>query len=340
MNRAVAMLKAAAFRAVMASVDPAYKLPTEPGSLEQIFARRLATRSAQARANAVSRARQAMAATGPARERLLGDLATLDLRGGESVARRSLEAPMQLTPVERSALVAHLQVPQVPQVPQPSPGGSGGGGGGGGGGAPAGRLLQIRIRQVICEDETDGFLGSEAGGDEIDLGGISIDETGDTKEVPPWRVGSDFDDGERVKYDPPKIFCQFDLSEGRHWPKPYVATLVLCEIDNGGFPGFLKDLLGEVKSWLLTAVGAAIGTAFGPLGTAIGAALGWILDTFVGWLISIWEDDVFPAITIDTDISGPHHVFASGTRTSSEKRYWTQGNGGKYWIYLDWHIET
>ena len=56
--------------------------------------------------------------------------------------------------------------------------------------------------------------------------------------------------------------------------------------------------------------------------------------------IGIWEDDIFPPITIATNIQSSHHTFASGTRTSSVKTYWTKAHGGKYWIHLDWHITS
>lgn len=58
----------------------------------------------------------------------------------------------------------------------------------------------------------------------------------------------------------------------------------------------------------------------------------------ISWLISIWEDDIFPAITIATNIKSFNHTFASGTQTSSVKKYWTKAHGGKYWVWLDWRI--
>ena len=47
---------------------------------------------------------------------------------------------------------------------------------------------------------------------------------------------------------------------------------------------------------------------------------------------------LFPAITIATNIKSFNHTFASGTQTSSVKKYWTKAHGGKYWVWLDWRI--
>jgi hypothetical protein len=325
-NRTVAMLKASALRACMASVDSHYRLPADPSSLEQIFARRLATRPAAAQSRAVAHAKRALASTGRVRARLLGDLAALDLRSADSVADRASHAAIAaaLSDDERAATV-RLARP-APPAPPPAPPG------------PGAKLLSVRLRAVVCADETDGFLGSEAGHDEIALGGVSVDETGDSKKVSAFTVGTNFDDGDVKVYNPPKEFCSFSITEGQHWPKPYVVTFYLAELDNGGFPGFLKEVLDQVKTYLLTFVGSAIGTALGPLGNVIGAAVGLILDLFINWLIAIWEDDIFPPITVYANISSPHHKFASGTQTSGVKKYWTKAHGGKYWLHFDWHL--
>ena len=105
--------------------------------------------------------------------------------------------------------------------------------------------LELRIHKVRCDDETNGFLGSEAGSDEIDLGGTTVDESGDTHKVSPFRVASFGDDGDQKVFSPPRRFTFFNLTEGTAFPKGYVATLVLAEIDSGGFNDFLRQADGE-----------------------------------------------------------------------------------------------
>ena len=132
--------------------------------------------------------------------------------------------------------------------------------------------LELRIHKVRCDDETNGFLGSEAGSDEIDLGGTTVDESGDTHKVSPFRVASFGSDGDQKVFSPPRRFTFFNLTEGTDFPKGYVATLVLAEIDSGGFNDFLKKLMEKVRerviAYLTAAIGGAIGASGGPIGVA------------------------------------------------------------------------
>lgn len=44
--------------------------------------------------------------------------------------------------------------------------------------------LALNLIRIYCSDETDGFLGSEAGSDEIEIGGQAIDPTNSTQRSP------------------------------------------------------------------------------------------------------------------------------------------------------------
>src|SRR5204862_520665 len=86
--------------------------------------------------------------------------------------------------------------------------------------------LEFRILSVKCVDRTsDGFLGTEAS-DEIRLGGISIDESGDTHKISDFSVMTFDKDGEKKTYDPKKQFTYFNLNEGTDYPKTYYVILV------------------------------------------------------------------------------------------------------------------
>ena len=218
--------------------------------------------------------------------------------------------------------------------------------------------LHLRIHKTLCIDETDGFLGSEAGDDEIRLGGYLIDPTGNMFKANLLNLGDSFDDGESQTYSPPKIFGTHDLGkmfvkiDGKTveigWPRTYYATLILSEADNGGFPEFLDDVLAKLKDWVkgevIAAIGAAIGTGIGsiggPLGAAVGAAvgalLGWFLDEMIGFFKAIWEDDVFTAVTVSQQL--PLSMPAWGKPHSPKGYVWWKGHGGHYKVWYDWEM--
>jgi hypothetical protein len=175
--------------------------------------------------------------------------------------------------------------------------------------------------------------------DEIKLGGIKIDETGDVHELEAFMVGDSFDDGESKVYNPPKKFASFDLREGNSWPKTYYVSLVLAEVDNGGLPSYLHDLYDYAKSKVDALVAqygtAALGPELGKVASALAVAA---MQALLEFFTSIWEDDLFPVVTPYASIGSLNHVFASGGRTSSEKSKWVKAHGGKYTIYYDWQV--
>src|SRR5262249_46693998 len=90
----------------------------------------------------------------------------------------------------------------------------------GGPAEPTTTKLELRIHKVKCLDETDGFLGTEAGADEIAMGGTEVDETGDTRKIAPFDVLnavdgngkaiSAFNDNDEKVYSPPSRFTAFN----------------------------------------------------------------------------------------------------------------------------------
>jgi hypothetical protein len=202
--------------------------------------------------------------------------------------------------------------------------------------------LELRIHRVKCLDETDGFLGSEAGDDEIYLGGTNVDESGDAEKIDPFLVRDDFDDGEEQTYLPPKQFTSFDLTEGTDFPKSYFVTLVLAEVDNGGLPEVLHKLLMWVKekvtTALTTAIGGAIGASGGPIGAAIGAAVGAAVGLIIDFIKEIWEDDAFEPATLRVDIPSLDARWPGDMTDSPEGVITYRGHGGEYQVTYDWRI--
>lgn len=166
---------------------------------------------------------------------------------------------------------------------------------------PAFKKLSLGLIRVVCIDETNGFLGSEAGQDEIELGGVALDGTTTIGKIAPFEVG-DFDDGTRKELRNKKVFT-FNVGESHTYPKSYFVTFVMVEADNGDFgdtmDAIIKKLSEESAEKLAALIGASVGTAGGPLGSLIGLLVGWIVGKVVGLLISAWEDDPFNARTIE-----------------------------------------
>lgn len=212
--------------------------------------------------------------------------------------------------------------------------------------------LALYIRRVKCVDETGStsFFDPESeryGDDEIALAGTSVDETGDTKKIPEFRVGNSFDDGDTKWYSPHKKWHWFSMREGgTNWPKSYYLTFILAEKDNGGLSDFLQklwDKVGkEVTASIAAAIGGAIGSSLGPLGTAIGAAIGYAVAKIVEWFIKLWKDDIFPPKTISCTVPsfGARWTKSGnwGYTTSEYRNAHFYGHKGHYYIEYYWKL--
>ena len=312
-----------------------FPLASAPKSLETILASRFRTLPQPIQQAAATKAIGRINAPAAVRARRLGDLASIDVTKATAVDEQAKALPFPANlklPANYVNTLAnvHGQVIVPGLTPQ----------------WPVGHL-RLRIHRVKCLDETDGFLGSEAGDDEIDLGGTIIDESGDVDKVAPFRVGSEFDDGEQRVYSPPKQFASFSLVEGPvKFPKSYFVTLVLAEIDMGGLPDFINNLLnwlkGKVTEALSKAGLAVITTAAGTaVGGVIGAIVGAVIGVVVGLLFdlfkSIWEDDVFKPATVSCTIPSLEARWA-GKTDSPEGWIIYKGHGGRYRVDYDWQL--
>ena len=213
--------------------------------------------------------------------------------------------------------------------------------------------LEFRLHSVKCVDETD----PEWGGDKIDLGGVATDtELGSTL-LRRFRVHSDFDDGEVQRYNPPRVVHTFGLLDKPWWPKSFLVTMMLAEIDSGGFNDTLRELLLKIRELLEkelvklvaaaagAAAGAAIGAVFGSvlpvvgtaIGIVIGAVVGYVVGAFFDWLIGLFDDDAFLPISVPVHIPSVHHRW-SGATDSQDWFYWVKGHGGHYELRGDWAL--
>jgi hypothetical protein len=205
--------------------------------------------------------------------------------------------------------------------------------------------LGFYITQVKCVDETNPeFWGS----DEIAIGGLTVDETGDTTKVSEKYVGGGFDDGDVKNYSPHLQFTWFNLREqhgepGSKWPKMYFVTLLLAEKDHGGFSSALQKVWEKVAAKVKEAVEKAItGALSGLVGPAIAAAIGkiaaWIVDKLVGWIIQLFKDDLFPPFVAKLMVSSLNQTWPGGSKTGPLQTAHFSGHGGHYTVRYYWKL--
>lgn len=305
--------------------DPA-RWPLGPSSsTEGILAARFKALPALIQDIAATKAKARVLDSAPAvRAARFGDLSSVNLTISRPIDAQVREfvfpSDLKITAAELTALAA---------APRPAP-------------APALNKLEFRIHGVKCLDETDGFLGSEAGSDEISLGGNIVDETGDTEAIAPFKVGSFGSDGNEKTFSPPRVFATFDMREGSQFPKSYFTTLVLAEVDMGGLPDFVNKLLDKVKekvtSALASAIGAGIGSAGGLPGALIGALVGMVVAEAFKLLRNVWNDDIFAPVTLEASIPSFNHRFSSGGTESTKLVADFAGHGGRYIVRYDWRV--
>lgn len=192
--------------------------------------------------------------------------------------------------------------------------------------------LQFHLLSVKCIDETNGFLGSEAGSDEIAFGGVMVDAGGTTLPIPQVRVGDFGSDGAVRNFDPPRQFGAMDLRAGSGWPKTFTLSLTLVELDNGAFPELLQKLYDEARKKITEMVNAATENLGETIGEVIGAALNWVLDKLIGWIKSWWEDDVFSPITVSFNFASADAKLNGKSESDPLWMEWS-GHGGRYRLW-------
>ncbi len=332
-ERVFQMFQVATEKAVAHAADPAkFPMPADATAVERIMLARFQALPAPDRKAAITRNRALINATKAARRQRLGDLADVDLRSNDSIRRQ-----IRGMPVPQSAMLSKVDMERIntavlggPEavIAAPAPG------------AKPPNRLELRLHQVKCIDETNGFLGTEAGEDEIGLGGNSIDETGDVKPIAPFHVG-DFDDGDVKNFNPPRRFTFFNINEGSGFPKAYHVIFVLAEKDMGGLPSFVNSLEDKVREEVkdrLVELGVAIGASGGPVNAIIGAAVGWVVGKVFDFLGRLWGDDIFTPQQVKLTLPSANHRFAGGRADSADRKVTFKGHGGTYSLTYDWRL--
>jgi hypothetical protein len=208
---------------------------------------------------------------------------------------------------------------------------------------PAATMLTLNLQKVHCIDETGTSFEENFGKDEINLGGVTVDDKQEQNTIDEFYVDS-FNDGGSKTYDTPLVLASFPLDS--LYPKSFSAFISIAEKDEGGFADFLQKLYDAIKAeitLIFAAIGAAAGakigaaiggsigtTLAGPIGTVIGIVCGVILGLLIGWLINALKDDIFePQINVLNLFSGL--PFTGPTQSITYKDH-----NGKYAVDLFW----
>ena len=336
-TRVVNIMQLAAEKATAHQAEPAtYPISSDPNSFEQLFLSRFEQLPPEQQQAAIGKVLAAIKAPEAERVRVYGDLAKVDLRSATAVEAQTenlllpdslkfLQSETNSLSESRSQVLSRIE-------------------------AGLTHKLELRIHKVKCFEETN-----EIGKDEISLGGNTVDESGNTENISAFKVGK-FSSGKEVNYSPPRIFTTFDLLKypGILGTRSYFATLVLAEIDWGGFPDFLNKLLEKVKQEVIkaltplatalgTTIGAMIGSGIPILGTAIGAAIGavvgWVVGKVFEWFKSWWDDEIFVPITLRADIPSLDARWNGKSESPQGEVSWKE-HSGEYHLYYDWRIEV
>lgn len=215
------------------------------------------------------------------------------------------------------------------------------------------KFLKLHLKEVYCRDETGKGLG-EIGKDEINFGGVAIDEIGHHNEIKEFKVKSFSDNDGAAKRTKTysglgKVVHTYPLivRNQTDYPMPYIyhSYITIAEKDCGGFAKFLGDLWKALKPIVIAAmmeigasIGASIGSLGGPVGTVIGAVLGAVIGLLVGFIINAFKDDIFDPQIIAASLPSYTDNFNGSNITPLETFTYKQHNG-KYLLKLRWSLE-
>ncbi len=324
----VKTMQLAVEKATAHKADPSsYPIAADPDSFEQLFLSRFEQLRPEQQEAGIKNVMSSIKAPPADRIRLYGDLAKVDLRSAEAVETQAAKTFPDLLKAMQNE--KNSSEPSTEQSLRSTSAAS----------------LEIRVRQVKCIKLTKGL-----GKDEIDLGGSTIDERGDIRKVPAFRV-DEFKSGGEKSYNPPRIFATFDLlkTPSVKFPRSYFATFVLAEIDaGGGLSEFLDKLIDKIKDAVIAyltpiamSLGMTIGALFGSgvpilgtiIGAAIGAAVGFVIAKIVQLLKDWWKDDIFTPVTVEIVVPSSDASFQTPLSMALFEKF-----GGKYELWYDGNV--
>jgi hypothetical protein len=168
--------------------------------------------------------------------------------------------------------------------------------------------IEFLVRRVRCIEASGGAL---EGTDEITFGGVAVGGNGGVHKFTLSAPFENFDTGRSFEYDSPgKAFFIFDIFKDP-FPREYIVTVSMSEVDDGGFGDFLQKLWEDIGGYVTSAIaagaaGTAIGAAIGSIIPGFGTIIGAIIGALFGWLINLFdnEDDIIGTRTAVVGLRG------------------------------------
>ncbi len=214
--------------------------------------------------------------------------------------------------------------------------------------APGKTKLRLNIDRVKCVDDV-GFEITDFFKDDIRLGGLGVDSTGQQRNIAGFKVG-DFKRGDSKAFNPNRKFVEFDLTRAGTWPRAFSTTFLMAESDGSG--AFLEALralwaaVGEVVEDLVVAaviagagaIGIAVGSAGGPVGMIIGAVVGAAIGLIVNFLFASLEDDVFEPTTVTLLLPQANTLFAGNQSKSGKRSEQLTHPSAQYTLKYEWEL--
>lgn len=207
------------------------------------------------------------------------------------------------------------------------------------------KKLGLFVHKVRCIQESDDW-----GGDRIALGVVATDPSGQNRAAGPHLIHDDFDDGEQQSYSSGLRLCEWDIVRTSPWPHVYIATIVMAEVDDGGFGVFLTGLRNlmnqEVQAAIAAASGAPLSTTLanllGPVGTAVNAAVQQMILEIAALMVIMGDDDLIQARSVLLSLAAATKSYYDWTGlNAATPGQWAMdfdGYGGRYRAWFSMKI--
>ncbi|MDR7184394.1 hypothetical protein J2X85_001417 [Microbacterium trichothecenolyticum] len=206
------------------------------------------------------------------------------------------------------------------------------------GAAVTGRSVRFTLIRVACIDETNGFLGSEAGDDEIYITGTSIDESANTAKIPQRKIG-DMSDGDVITLSPAWQVWSQAVGGGTEYPKHYATTLIMFEHDHDDLSDSAEALYRQIVEAVKKKLDELIKAGAEYYGVGAAAPLiqwlsHWVIDKLADYLLRVWGDDFFKPRVLEL-------VIPSATALmQTESQVFHFKGPGEYAVRYRWSVVT
>ncbi|MDG4826297.1 hypothetical protein O7635_30985 [Asanoa sp. WMMD1127] len=157
--------------------------------------------------------------------------------------------------------------------------------------------VKFMLNRVTCVDETGSGV-TEWGSDEIAFGGLIVTPGGETIQKTAYEIPQGFDDGTIwTFYNQGHVFGNFDLP--LTYPAVYTATVLLTEVDAGGFANVLTTVWQQVRGVVQQKIAERVGQVLEPIlkskliAQALGQLAGYFAGELITWIVNSFQDDTF-----------------------------------------------